>query len=563
MAVKQRPAGSKAPAVAAPLSGWMTQLPRILAFIILATFFLIRLHFQEIPIERDEGSYVYMGQLLNEGAKPYVDFYEMKPPVIFLCYAFLDLVTGGDIDSMHVVMALLLSLGGLLLFNLVRRWLDDKSAVIATLAYSALALTAHASGFSLQSEHFVALFAIAGLWSLTKGLQQRSFYMIIAAGILLTLGLLVKQNGLFFALLAITLVPFYHRTESQPSWMRPTLRDGGWLALGALIPTLLLGAWMASQGNLSDFWFWNIEYPKTYTSSIPWELGKQLLTTGLDRMFTEQPIFWSLGAGGLFAIWFTRAALWKKWAISGFALAAMASVTPGIRFYGHYFLHFFPALAVAAAAFAYAFLQWLEPLTRERTRAWLALIASSLLFVFTLMHQEAYYFRPNLERILRRTYGTNPFPETKRLSEYLNSIKSPEDQVIVFGSEPQIYAYTKSQSPTRHHFMGFLVKNHPNEKEWQKEVMQAIEKEKPRYAVWVQHPLSWTPAANADQSFIQWGMDLVQRKYLPVGWYDQMSDGSYRVVEGEAALQYQPQGNQYLILLERVPEPPADLRSAQ
>lgn len=563
MTVRKRPAGAKPVTAEAPIAGWLSTSPRILAFVFLASFFLIRLHFKEIPIERDEGSYLYMGHLLNEGATPYVDFYEMKPPAIFYSYAFLDLVSGGDIETMHVIMPFLLLLGGMLLFYLVRRWTNDASATFATLAYCGLSLTAHSSGFSLQSEHFVALFAIAGLWSLTRGLQERSALSIVLAGSLLTYGLLVKQNGLFFALLAITLVPTFHLTESRPNWRRSTLIDGGWLALGALLIASLFGTLLAIQGNFNDFWFWNIEYPKAYTSTIPWDLGKQLLTTGLERMFKEQPIFWSLGAAGVFAIWLTRASLWKKWAVTGFLIAAMASVTPGIRFYGHYFLHFFPALAVASAAFVYALLQWIEPVSSQRTRLVIGLGISTLTFAFTLAHQESYYFRPNLERIMRSTYGTNPFPETKRLSQYLHTIKRAEDGVIVFGSEPQIYAYTKAQSPSRHHFMGFLLKNHPKEMEWQREVIRSLEKDPPRFAVWVQHPLSWTPAANADQTIISWGMDWVQRKYLPIAWYDQTEDGRYRAVEGEAAMSYQPQGKQYLILLERIPEPPAELRDRQ
>ena len=563
MAVKKRPASPKAPTTEAPLAGWLLQMPRLLAFLFIATFFIIRMNFREIPIERDEGSYVYMGHLLAKGATPYVDFYEMKPPAIFYSYAFLDLISGGDITAMHVTMAFLLSIGGMLLFYLVRRWMDDASAAFATLAYCALSLTAHSSGFSLQSEHFVALFAIAGLWSLTRGLQDRSPWAIVLAGSLLTYGLLVKQNGLFFALLAVTMVPLFHRTENKASWLRATLVDGGWLALGALFMAAVFGSTLAVQGNFSDFWFWNIEYSKSYTSSIPWDLGKQLLTNGVERMFDEQPVFWSLAVGGVFAMWMTRAALWKKWSITGFLLAAMASVTPGIRFYGHYFLHFFPALAVASGAFLYALLQWIEPLTRQRTRTVLGLVISFAIFLFTLIDQESYYFRPNHERIMRTTYGSNPFPETKRLSEYLNTVKRVEDEVIVFGSEPQVYAYTKLVSPTLHHFMGFLLKNHPKEMEWQREVIQALEKDPPRFAVWVQHPLSWTPAANADQTIISWGMDWVQRKYLPIAWYDQTEDGSYRAVEGEAALQYQPQGKQYLILLERMPEPPASLQERE
>ena len=40
-------------------------IPRYLAFLIVLCFLLIRIGFREIPIERDEGSYAYMGQLVK------------------------------------------------------------------------------------------------------------------------------------------------------------------------------------------------------------------------------------------------------------------------------------------------------------------------------------------------------------------------------------------------------------------------------------------------------------------------------------------------------------------
>lgn len=151
---------------------WQKDIPRYLAFLIVLCFLLIRIGFREIPIERDEGSYAYMGQLVMKGEVPYRDFYEMKPPALYYTYGVLSALSGGDVVIMHIWMALLVSMGGMLLFYLVRRWLDAGAGVIATLAYLVLAMTPYASGFSIQAEHLVAFFAIAGLLALTRGCRQ-------------------------------------------------------------------------------------------------------------------------------------------------------------------------------------------------------------------------------------------------------------------------------------------------------------------------------------------------------------------------------------------------------
>ena len=164
---------------------WQKDIPRYLAFLIVLCFLLIRIGFREIPIERDEGSYAYMGQLVMKGEVPYRDFYEMKPPALYYTYGVLSALSGGDVVIMHIWMALLVSMGGMLLFYLVRRWLDAGAGVIATLAYLVLAMTPYASGFSIQAEHLVAFFAIAGLLALTRGVQAGNRLMILLAGVLL------------------------------------------------------------------------------------------------------------------------------------------------------------------------------------------------------------------------------------------------------------------------------------------------------------------------------------------------------------------------------------------
>lgn len=543
--------------IATPAASWIGKVPRYLTMGVIILFLFIRIGFRDIPIERDEGSYAYMGQLLLKGEIPYKDFYEMKPPALYYSYAVLSALSGGDISMMHVWMALFLAIGGMLLFYLVRRWLDDGAGLIATLSYMVLAMMPFASGFSIQAEHMVAVFAIAGLWALTRGLQKATPLMILVAGLLLCWGLLIKQNGLFFAFLGMTLVPAFHLAENKTQWIKNSGRDGLWLAMGALIPLLGFGVLMMIQGTWQDFWFWIVEYPQAYTSKIDWTLGKTLLENSLKRMYDGHELYWILGIAGAFLVWLTSISWYKKWAVTGILLVAALSVMPGKRFYGHYFLHFIPALAIGVGATAFVLSQaakrWMPSI-----QYWLAPVLALALLLPTMSKHDGYYFRPNFTKILRQTYGTNPFPESRDLADYLNKRYQPGDGLLVLGSEPQLYAYTQAECPTRHHFMGFLLKNHPNEKEWQQEVIDDVTANPPKYAVWVQHPLSWLPAEGADQGVINWGWGLIRREYIPIAWYDQVDKWSYTVIEGDEARNYQSKGEQYMVLLERqAPIPPS------
>ena len=93
----------------------------VLVVLIIGIFFLLRKNFVGIPMERDEGSYVMYGKWLIDGGKPYLDFYEMKPPGIFLVYGFMVKFFGYDYMNLQTGFCYLNSLTLLfsyLFFNL-------------------------------------------------------------------------------------------------------------------------------------------------------------------------------------------------------------------------------------------------------------------------------------------------------------------------------------------------------------------------------------------------------------------------------------------------------------
>jgi hypothetical protein len=64
-----------------PLKKWLL-LSLIILFVI-----VVRTRLLDLPLERDEGEYAYMGQLLLQGIPPYSEAYNMKFPGTNLMYA--------------------------------------------------------------------------------------------------------------------------------------------------------------------------------------------------------------------------------------------------------------------------------------------------------------------------------------------------------------------------------------------------------------------------------------------------------------------------------------------
>ena len=78
--------------------------------LILAITTLIRLQYLDMPLERDESIYSYIGKLALNGGKPYVDFFEMKPPVMFYSYALLVGIFGYSATGVHLAATALAAL---------------------------------------------------------------------------------------------------------------------------------------------------------------------------------------------------------------------------------------------------------------------------------------------------------------------------------------------------------------------------------------------------------------------------------------------------------------------
>ena len=109
---------------------------------ILAGTAALRLRLLAVPLERDEGEYAYMGQLILRGETPYVAAHNMKLPGVYYAYAGIlgaasarptsPSASGSCCDHAARRSSLLYLLG--------RRLLDATAGLTAAAAYAVLSL---------------------------------------------------------------------------------------------------------------------------------------------------------------------------------------------------------------------------------------------------------------------------------------------------------------------------------------------------------------------------------------------------------------------------------------
>src|ERR1700722_16323428 len=128
------------PAAKSPLPPHLARLvrvsPWILLFAILLFAALVRARLLHIPLERDEGEYGYVGQLLLRGVPPYQQASNMKFPGTYAAYALIMSVFGQTPAGIHLGLLLINAAAILLVFLLGRRLFSRDAGIAAAAAYA-------------------------------------------------------------------------------------------------------------------------------------------------------------------------------------------------------------------------------------------------------------------------------------------------------------------------------------------------------------------------------------------------------------------------------------------
>jgi 4-amino-4-deoxy-L-arabinose transferase-like glycosyltransferase len=527
---------------------------KILSLVSLVVFaviiILIRSNFLEIPFERDEGEYVLFGDLILKGKVPYIDFYEQKPAGLFYSYAFMVAIFGTTLKGLHIGFIVLNLITIYLIYQIAKNFFGELSGAVGGISFGLLSMTQYASGFTIQSEHIIILFVVASTYLMQVAKRKDNTWILFASGIFGGFSLMVKQNGLFFCLaIGILLLMYYFPKNWKIEWRR-VIRKSLIFGAGILSPVVISILILIIQGAFDEFLFWVIQYPADYVSTITLELGKSLFL-GVWPLITDPYLFfWILGGLGLLLVLFSDLDRPIKIFILIFAIFSAIAIIPGLRFTGHYFILLFPALALSIAAFLYTTIYFTKKYSKSN---WLGLMLFvSFLFMagLNVYQLRDYYFDPNHTIILKQTYGNNPFPEAKTLSDYIKSKANPGDKIAVMGSEPQMYVYTGLESATSHYFMGFLMRPYEKCAEWQAQARTEIEATKPRFMVMVFHSYSWIMLDGSDTTLFRWSNSYMKNNYDQIAYAD-IVRGHANYIYGEGAKNHSPGSDSYIMVYER------------
>ena len=492
----------------------------------LAVSLYVRVRLLDFPLERDEGEYAYIGQLILHGIPPYKLAYTMKMPGTHLAYASIMATFGQTARGIHIGLLLVHLTSLALLFLLTRRFFGMCGAAIATSAYALMTLSPAFLGLAAHATHFVVLAELGALWLFLCAIDHPHWLRYTASGFLFGVAFLMKQHAVFFGLFGglylvwIGFMDVLRRGYFQQGEWRSPLRTlagrVGTFSLGCLLPLLAICVWLKATGVFTRFWFWTFTYAHEYTQEASIDEGLENLKSYAIDVFRTAPGLWTVAAVGLILLCCVRWQRERRTFLLGFVVFSFLAVCPGLYFRAPYGIVLLPAVSLLIGL-AVSWCISLYPTTGPAPwLRYLPLLLAGIACAQSLYVDRAVLFRLSPTAASRVTYGEWPFPESVEIASYIAERTQPEERIAVVGSEPQIYFYAHRLSSTGYIYMYPLTEPISLARTMQADLIHEIEQNPPAYLVLVGIPGSWGSSPSSLLMF-DWIRPYLSQNMRPVG----------------------------------------------
>jgi hypothetical protein len=528
-----------------------TYLQYILLALVLAVVAYVRIRLLQVPLERDEGEFAYMGQLLLKGIPPYVHAYSMKLPGVSAAYALIMGLFGQTPFGIHLGLLLVNGICILLVYLLALRLFDRDAACSAAASYAVLSLSEFVYGIFAHATHFVVLFVLAGFILLLRPADRGRTLLLFLGGLCFGLAFTMKQPAallIVFALLHLVWGSYHTQGSSRKSQMTGIAL----FLLGVAIPYALIVLWVLKSGAFDTFWFWTVTYVREYASGQTVAQGLSVLGRTFPLIVKPHLPLWLLAGAGAFFLVTKRGGCTNRQFVAGLLFFSSLAVCSGFYFRWHYFILILPAIALLVGASSAAIGDMLAP--GKSGNKWLRRMVPALLVMaaigYGLYRERSFFFELTPLEAGAATYGTTPFPAAIEIGRYIKDHTSDTDRIAVLGSEPEIYFYSGRLSATGYIYMYSLMEDQPHAERMQQELIREIEQSKPKYCVFSKIQFSWLVGPSSPRIIFDWFEPYVKEQYEQVGFIELYNSETLYFWDAAAA-QHAPGTESYLVVYKR------------
>ena len=519
-------------------------------FVILLIITKLRFPFLEIPLERDEGAYAYMAQLLLEGVPPYTQAYSLYFPGVFIIYALTFLILGQTIFAIHFCLLVATLITIVIIFLIGKKLFDPLTGIISGATFGLLGLNPYAQGLFSHGEPFTMLFICSGVYLLLLSIDSEKKILFLWSGLFFGLGLLIKQN--VFVFIGLPIVYLCWSLLKKPRLKRKFYLDAiFYFTFGYFIPLAVFFIFCLITGSLEQMFFWTFIMPTEMTPPISISRAVYQFKILTLPIIKSSPLFFGVAAIGLLSPLWDKSSRLAVLFIVIFLVFSFFTMSLVFYFRAHYFLCLFPATALLTGVGFYSMNNLIKKISLRRINPIITAVFVFIFFSYSIFDQRKFFFQTKPETVSRIIYGNNPFPESLVIADYIKEHSSPSDKIAILGSEPQILFYADRISASKHIFMYYLMGNHLHALSMQKEAMADIELTKPPILINVVIPTSWLFQKDSKSMLFHWLDGFVLKNYKLAGVVEIQGLNTTNYYWGVDTTKFVPKGENFIQIYQR------------
>jgi 4-amino-4-deoxy-L-arabinose transferase-like glycosyltransferase len=446
---------------------------RIIFFIVAIFVIYVRIRFADMAMERDEGEYAYAGSQILRGPFPFKDFYNMKLPGVYYCYALIMGLFGKTVLAIRLGVLFLNLMTAYFIIKLGQRWINEQAGWLAGAFYLFLSVSFSVQGIIANCEHFVLFFIVLTLWLFSKE-------WCFMAGFCAALAIFMKQQAailLFFALIYAFYILISKRKETPVLWQL-TLSS-----LGFILPFAVFMTAVWRKGVFDSFQFFVIDYAQAYVG-----INKPHTDFGsLYAIMQESEALWWAGKislilalfWGIFNKYLTFKTSLNPLFLVLFLAFSYAAVLPGWYYRPHYHQYIFPAAALLMAYGWSCFASFSENYIFKAVYASLLVISLGL----AIHTKKDFYFQYSHTDVLNTLYPVERFQELRDLGTVLNKNSLKTDTIGMMGHEPELFFYADRVSASGYLYSYPFIEHQPYNLKMATQYANDIKTTKPKWFI--------------------------------------------------------------------------------
>src|SRR5262249_16747761 len=269
------------------------------------------------------------------------------------------------------------------------------------------------------------------------------------------------------------------------------------------------------------FWFWTVNYAAEYGTRIPLRAAPFIFSVMAGSVIRSGWALWILAGLGMAGGLWNKASRGGALFLLGLLAVSLLALSAGFYFREHFFIFILPAVSLLCGLA----ISMLSDLVASRSR--LVRFTPVLMFCVVLsqpiLGERKFYFEVSAPEACRIAYGSNPFPESVRVAEYVRDHSSASDTIAILGSEPQIYFYSRRHSATGYIYTYALMEAQSYARQMQEEMISEIESARPRYLISLSIGPSWSQYSDSELLIFSWANEYLKQHYKAVGFVNILS----------------------------------------